>query len=495
MAHEIQKNILLHPLKSDGTYDNSIDLYPKTTINNVIGTLKDAIYDNIIEEREIPTELIDGDIYFVKASNIDIEIPEGYIEEPTIAIDTNGIELCYLGFINPSTLEPMNALNYYDNEHGIDVYYHPSFNKWLNDDGTDYEGNPLLFVADVNQINDLLTLDKILGVEIQTEQIEVPQTLEQKNEDIRNWIYSKESYIDYSKVTFNTEIEWINFDDLEVDSSDIIYGEDYDSIPAILINRDEDGFAIDYSFSESIIYKIYSYDNESFTNNLWYKIDFSTQQLTQEVPPTLEINEMLINNPEYLLTVCSLVTIEEIIKVDDKFNEDLKDKPYETIESTIPIEGTNYNLKENAEINTLPEFEEDIELYTSPTININLIREYIVQKPSGYYAYKLEVIENNQPLASYLIADSSTGELVYYNEWDSYELISNLQIEYNLNYINVTYQEYFNQFLKLDKLIKQTLEQKLATILPPIDTTTDGTYVLKAVVSDGQVTYTWVLEI
>lgn len=42
--------------------------------------------------------------------------------------------------------------------------------------------------------------------------------------------------------------------------------------------------------------------------------------------------------------------------------------------------------------------------------------------------------------------------------------------------------------------INITLEDAINSVLPPIDTTTNGAYVLKAIVNNGTVTYQWVAE-
>lgn len=196
---KIDENNKLSEELVDGLTDDLADKVEKTTeIGGVqIGDGIDTVQNLIYSQEEVTTELPfeDDKFYSVKMSDIDIEYPSVVTPENT-DIATSNVNRIWLGFYN-YTYHNQNyiALNYNeDNEGGLDLYYHPSWNKWVDADGEDYTGDPLTFSYYREGIDNAAALNGILVPETVTET--VTKTLKDKFDEgldipLANQIYDK----------------------------------------------------------------------------------------------------------------------------------------------------------------------------------------------------------------------------------------------------------------------------------------------------------------
>ncbi len=169
----------------EGLTDNLANKVEKTTeiggvqIDNGIDTVQDLIYS----QEEVTTELpFEEDVFYnVRMSDIDVEFPSEITKENADIATSHRI---WLGFYNYTYHDTdYIVINYYDdNEGGLDLYYHPSWNKWVDEDGNDYEGDPLTYPFSSGGVTNAEALDKILIHKTETET--VTKTLKDKFEEI-----------------------------------------------------------------------------------------------------------------------------------------------------------------------------------------------------------------------------------------------------------------------------------------------------------------------
>lgn len=184
---KIDENNKLSEELVDGLNDDLGNKVEKTTeiggvqIDDGIDTVQNLIYSQEEVTTELPFE--DDTFYNVKMSDIDADFPSEVTPENT-DIATSNRNRIWLGF-SDYTYDNTDyiAINYYDdNESGVDLYYHPSWNKWIDVYGEDYTGDQLTFSYYIDGIVNAEALDKILVHETETETI--TKTLKDKFDEI-----------------------------------------------------------------------------------------------------------------------------------------------------------------------------------------------------------------------------------------------------------------------------------------------------------------------
>lgn len=239
----------------------------------------------------------------------------------------------------------------------------------------------------------------------------------------------------------------------EYDPPLVLYG-DLEHIPFILIyyqgigyNDDENG---------------YSYMDIGDGYH-WY-IMGEEPVLYEGEPLSITIDESRINEDEKdILSIIlgiqpTIVTVNQT--VEDKINEELKDKTYDYVASNIPVNGHTYKLKENANINSLLSDEGSfvtLVLYGNESYRIEYIKS---SSKGGSTEYKLNVYNSNDEIIDiYTIAVGAGGEH-YVNQWENGTEVLTLDFLYNEQTVNPLYKDYFNQFLNVQESSSRSLKQK-----------------------------------
>lgn len=233
------KKIKLYKVKEDGTLDKDTQLLPETSMEAVSGLgtalsgkqasltetqlnavnsgitsdkvsqydgydnskvsktdlVKDLTYDII--EKEIPGEIVDGETYELSMEYDMSKFDLPSESEPPLVLygDLGNIPFILIYFQGIGYNDDENGYSYMDIGDGYHWYI-------MGDEPILYEGEPLTITIDESRINedkkDILSI--ILG--IQPTIVTVNQTVEEKNEDLQNWPYEKQSY----------HIKKVNFD-------------------------------------------------------------------------------------------------------------------------------------------------------------------------------------------------------------------------------------------------------------------------------------------
>lgn len=173
---KIDENNKLSEELVDGLTNDLAGKVGKTTeiggvqINNGIDTVQNLIYSQEEVTTELPFE--DDTFYNVKMSDIDVEYPSEVTQENT-DIATSNRNRIWLGFCD-YTYDNTDyiVINYHDDhEDGLDLYYHPSWNKWIDNYGEEYTGDQLTFSYYSEGVVNTEALDGILVHETETETV------------------------------------------------------------------------------------------------------------------------------------------------------------------------------------------------------------------------------------------------------------------------------------------------------------------------------------
>lgn len=343
-------------------------------------------------------------------------------------------------------------------------------------------------------------------------------TLEEKVADIKNWTYETVEAKLNTGQTYNflnkyDEEFFTKYEDLFSSGwGTLIYGAEgiaptapYFYLDLCYIEAFDNTYktiVFEGNDSGTDIISGYVYIDENPEYSGWYELTWGNDgyelvidsgPVPVETPSTLGFNTSLIIDESVFRDLLGLT--DTIITLGDKVDGLLKNKTYDI----IPVPNTFKPYLRMTPSTLLPAkgdaTSQDITLYEDSNNDISFVYNYI--HSTGWNTWYHNIIyTNGDNTYTFRINDSLPFKYIYI--W----LDGNTQITsqdilpsfvYDETLVNVTYKDYFEGLI-YQVTAPQSLEQKLTTILPPVDTTTDGTYVLKAVVSDGQVTYTWVLE-
>lgn len=347
--------------------------------------------------------------------------------------------------------------------------------------------------------------------------VEEKPTLGDKIADIKNWTYETVKADLVSGLTYNfldkySDDFFTKYDDLFSSGwGTLIYGAEgiapvapycYVSLGYIEVFGNEyKVIAYEGNDGETDIISGYIYNGEY---SGWYEISWGEDSfelviedenpVPVETPSTLGFNTTLVLDESVVKDLFGLT--DNIITIGDKVDGLLKDKTYDV----LPVPDTFKPLLEMTPSTLLPATgtatTQEISLYDDSNNGISFTYSYI--HSSGWNTWYHNIVYiNGDNTYTFRINDSLPFKYIYIWLDNDNNLITSQDVlpsfVYNDTLVNPTYKDYFESLI-YQITEPQTLEQKLTTILPPVDTATDGTYVLKAVVSDSQVTYTWVLE-
>ena len=250
-------------------------------------------------------------------------------------------------------------------------------------------------------------------------------------------------------------------------------------IPFILFNNTDMNICVAYiKMPEGVV----------GVNDGWYEAEWDneldgwnliTPPTPASAPTLISLNILSIAEDEEETLKDILGIVGSVTTVDDKFNEPLKDKIYES-EAYELVNGESYNFEEVFTLDSL----EDRVIYDDSSATVEGTVNYI-------NVYNNYLWVSTVPPQNALV--SPFGYNLLTNEWeeDSYQYLPTFVFNSSAT---VSDEESLKVILGLGSK-NITLEEKLNSILPPVDTTTQGTYILKAVVDgSGNVTYSWVLE-
>ena len=505
MANKKFNRIALHPIEN-GIQDPTTDLLSKTSVNSILSGTVDAVdpdgepttfdagyaedikYDKV--EKEIVPELIDNQEYPILMENIETIIPSDAKDNDGIATDKRDYWLGYY------SLNEEMCINYYDDsDSGFDLYYSPTAKKWLNDDGTDYEGEDLTFVLDENEIINKDVLCEVLGLKPQI--IEVDRTLKEKNEDLPNWKFGTTEktvvitpelvngttydfpqeyniYNDFTPDDFNGSGPIYDYNNIDQNIEDILLltmqPVDETNYPAIVYQK----LDISSETPTPIIIYAYSYFYNEVTDEYefnWYymnaetggnpiRYDFETQG---PISIDLYLDGIEDHQEELVKKVLKLLPYEEQVIISQTLKENLdnyKNWTYEEVQEEVSIaleNGKSYRPKMSFKSTDLPLDSGWCTIYSDQENNI--VIEMYNGRDSSYLNYY-----NN-------IAYTYDTEL---NAWSYYDSVQSKQVIitdktqlpellYDSNCLDSYFGSYINTILDLTALVnkKVTLDEKI----------------------------------
>lgn len=467
--------------------------------DKVEGPIADNLYK--VNQKEVTVE---GDFenkkeYLIKTSDINLDA-SGRMSGETIAYEAYGTN-AMLRYQDNS--ENVMCVGYYD---GNDLYlfFNKEANEWQYYDGTSYTGPQLTFALDTNEYYNTSELREIL-----LEVIDVPQTLEEKVNDLPNWTYNtipatytlktpnwenidisnvyynfyqagsypfdyEENYCYLGRVDYAYEIETYETDGVYTVSFSKVIGFDNSSEPI---------FETYYNFNKDCI--VGNGSTQELTKGIWYKGTYDElydYNVFEEVAnPEMLFHDFYINT-NYKELFNSLVKYipEEKISLDNKLNK-----------LNVPLKNWTYDSYTKEEIipyGYAPKFEMTLtKMIESPSSSSTT---YIygasgdTSKPSfAYVVYKSGNIENHK-ISYYNNNINYTfdvyGSGAYINSWEpSQGKIIKSQDDlapflYDETQVNPTYKAYFENiiteyFIHKETEVKIPLEEKLDSLVVTFD--------------------------